>query len=271
MSGNEDEGEPAAADPTEINTPSDVINQIAAPSDVVEELNFIENALNQLSGGDEYLEAILQNQRLQLLWMLQQQATGAIPASMAEDGFTDQELPLNAIGIANGRIYENDTGRATFQLQGSVFSSQVKTLDEVTSGTPVRVVGAGNQVVKATDVALSLLGLSGSIGSASYNRAETETDVTVQPGEQADVLIQGVDNADWVSVGTNDETHTLYQYLVDGEELVDEPLKEPLGLYNSPYQFPTPISAERDIRVRVIRQQSASGPADFYSKITYFE
>lgn len=264
------------------------------PSDVVEELNFIEQMRNELSSGDEYLEAMLTNQRLLALQMIQRMqaqtgrstpvgavdlANNGSPAGYSvnarpvpeEELINDAMVPLDAVGLANRTIYDNDIGPATFQVNGTVFATTIRATEDVGSGDPVRVIAPGNITEGVGDVALSLLGLPGSIGVGTFDVAETDENVEIQPGETEYVLRVGVQGGDWISVGVNDETHTLYQYTIDGEDLLDEPLKEPLGLYNSPYTFPTPLSADRTYGVRVTRQQSASGAAEYYAKASYFD
>jgi hypothetical protein len=264
------------------------------PSDVVDELNFIERMRNELSSGDEFLEAILTNQRLlalQIIQRMQEQTGRSLPVDAVDtenDGspagyrvdarpvpegklINDSMVPLDAVGLANRTIYENDIGPATFQVNGTVFATTIRVTEDVGSGDPIRVVAPGNITEAVGDVALSLLGLPGSIGVGTFDVAETDDNVEIQPGETAHVLRVTVGGGDWVSVGTNDETHTEYQYTIDGEELLETPLKEPLGLYNDPYKFPTPLSADQTFGVKVTRQNSASGAAEYYSKAAYFD
>jgi len=264
------------------------------PSDVVEELNFIERMRDEMSSGDEYLEAMLTNQRLLALQMIQRMqaqtgrstpvgsvdlANNGSPAGYSvnarpvpeEELINDAMVPLDAVGLANRTIYDNDIGPATFQVSGTVFATTIRVTEDVGSGDPVRVVAPGNITEALGDVALSLLGLPGSIGVGTFDVAETDENVEVAPGETEYVLRPGVQGGDWISAGVNDETHTLYQYTIDGEPLLKEPLKEPLGLYNSPYNFPTPLSADRTFGVRVTRQESASGAAEYYAKAAYFD
>lgn len=263
------------------------------PSDVSDELNYIEWLRQQISGTDEYMEAMLQNQRLLGMAMLSQmqsqsgrsQPVGSIdldsngsPAGYGtnkrpvpeEELINESMVPLDAVGIANRTIYENDIGPATFQVNGTIFATTVRVADDIASGDPLRVIAPGNIVRPVQDVALSLLGLPGSIGVDSFQVEETETNVEIAPGETAYVIRPSLQSGSWVSTGTNDETHTLYQYTIDGEPLLDDPLKEPLGLYNDPYSFPNPLSVDRQFGVRVTRQESASGSAEYFSKVVYF-
>ena len=272
------------------------VNGFVTPEDATKELNFIEWLRSEISGEDEYLEAILENQRLMAMQMLQNmqgtEGLGLPPEAQNENGppegynvdvppvpsseYTNRgQLPLGAVGVANRKINGNDTGPATFQVNGTVFSATIrydsKDGEAVSSGGPVKVAAPGNICQPIQDVSLSALGFSGSIGVDSYERAETDADVTIYPGNEKTVLKETVRGASWVSVGTNDETHSLYQYYIDDEPLFDEPLKESLGLYNDPFIFPEQLSASRKIAVEVRRQSSANGPEDYYSKIDYFE
>lgn len=116
-------------------------------------INLIENFLGQLSGDDEYLEAILQNQVLQLRAQL---ANAGLPGGPQSEGgvFTDIEkgaLPVDAIGVAAEDIRLNDTGDAVFQLDGSTFRATVRNVDdfELDAGQAVEVVGRQNSVEAA--------------------------------------------------------------------------------------------------------------------------
>lgn len=241
--------------------------------DIQQEINYFEWLESQFSAQDELLAAVVRNQRIQLMQLMMQSQQSIRPGGPS-DAFDDAQgltVPMDAVGITNRRIYEQDRGPATFQVDGTVFAATVEADEDLEPGRIVRVIGEGNLVKQERNVAPSLLGLAGSVGAGSYERTETDTDVSIQPDETKTVLRVGIQSADWVSVGTNDRTHSLYQYYIDDDALLDNPLKEPLGLYNDPYQFPAPLSGDREFRVEVTRQSSASGSADYFSKITYFE
>lgn len=270
------------------------ISDFVGPEHVAQEINFIEYLQASVTGQDDYLEAVLENQRLTAMRMLNdmQSAQGLdqppddLDFNSPPDGYdtdvrpvpmdeftTDGQLPIGAVGLANRRINSRDTGPATFQVSGTVFSARIR-LDSpdgtvIGSGAPVKVIAPGNICEPINDVSLSLLGFSGAVGAESFERYETPADVTIQPGEEEYVLRKNVQNASWISTGTNDETHSLYKYFIDGEPILEEPLKEPLGLYNDPFRFPDPLSAGREIAVKVKRQSSASGPESYYSKVDY--
>lgn len=267
--------------------------QLVSVEDVQNELNYIEALQSEITGTDEYLEAVLQNTRVQAMWMMQNSqdatTTGPLPQDVEVDddgspsGYkTDVQpvepdeltaqryLPLSAVGIVNQRIYGNSTGEATVQINGTVRAETVKSTEDVARGDTVRVVAPGNIVEPRRDVADSLLGLGGGISVNTYQREETEEGgVDVAPGETETVLRVDLSNGSWVSVGTNDRQHTEYKYVVDNDNLNDDPLFEPLGLYNDPYQFPTPIAVDRFFEVRVKRTSSASSSATYYSKADY--
>jgi len=270
------------------------IEGYVTPSDVADELNFVEWLRAEVSGTDDYLEAMLENQRLMLMNMMQQmqansgrsQPVDAI--ELASDGspsgydvsqrpvprnelINEAMVPLDAVGLANRTIYENDIGPATFQVNGTIFATTVRVAQDIASGDPLRVVAPGNIVRPVNDVALSLLGLPGSVGGGTFEVDETDENVTLSPGETKYVIRSGVASAEWVATGTNDETYSLYQYTIDGQEIFEDPLKEPLGLYNDPYRFPSPLAADQSIGVKVTRTSDASGSADYYSKVTYFD
>lgn len=271
------------------------LDGVITVQDIQQELNFIEHLTNVVSGTDDYLEAMVENQRLQLMAMLQQNSSaanvGLVTFGVVEAGdpildqynvdvnpvpqselLTQQNLPLASVGITNTRIYENDTGYSTFQLGGTVFSEKVRATEDIPAGTPIRVVAPGNIVEEQSNVATSFIGLSGRLSPEAFQVDETDQNVTVQPGEREVILnVPLPDDSAWYATGTNDETFAEYYYLVDGEEMFDEPLKSPYGLYNDPEPFPTPIRADQSISVEVALDSAASSSKEFYSKFLFSE
>lgn len=138
-------------------SPTDIVT----PEDVRDELNFIEGLRARLSGTDEYMEALLSVQRTQLLMQAQQSSVMATPPG-AEDiqPFKQQNLPIDAVGVSNRIIYENDTGPATFQIQGTIFATEVRAREDIPEGAPVRVTGSGNEVNLTANVPDGLVGIS---------------------------------------------------------------------------------------------------------------
>jgi hypothetical protein len=113
----------------------------------------------------------------------------------------------------------------------------------------------------ATDIPLTPIG---------FNQAVTEDNVEISPASNEDVLEVTVKNsALWYEVGTKDATYSNYQYYVDDSELLDSGQKEPMGLYNQPYRFPQPIIVRDKIAVNVRRDDDASGPEEYFSKVRY--
>lgn len=107
--------------------------------------------------------------------------------------------------------------------------------------------------------------------TGDYDRIESESPVTVQPGETATVLSVEVDGARWVASGTTDRDNSRYRYVVDGDAVVSESLRSPLGLFNDLRTFPEPIVARDSIRVDVRRTVAAAGPAEYVSNVEVFE
>lgn len=124
-------------------------------SDIEAQLNWLEEAIAQATGTDDYLAGVLQNQRILLQEFSQRgQLSGSVlddinqreggPLSDPERGF----LPQDAIGTVARDINPGDTGPAVFQLQGTVFFSNVRsTIDEeIQAGEAVRVIEERNGV-----------------------------------------------------------------------------------------------------------------------------
>jgi len=247
------------------------ISDIATVSDAEAEINTLERLIGGFTGDDEYMEAILRNQRLRLKLLLEQ-TRGGLPAIESQGNRNRRGVPRGALGIANRTIYEDDNGPATFQVNGTVFVTEVDADETLPAGDPIKTVDDQNRAARATDAALSLLGFNGGISADSYEREETEEGgVTVQPGDTEPVLTVPVDSADWLAVGTVDKQFSLYQYYVDNDAIFDKKLQSPLGVYNDPFQFSTPLTAGDEIRVEVTRDADASAAADYFSKIDYIE
>jgi hypothetical protein len=161
------------------------------PSDVVEELNFIERMRDEMSSGDEYLEALLTNQRLLALQLLNKMQMGGLesmPISAIETNsagvptnytvdvrvvppeeiLNSTNLPLAAVGKAAEDIRENDIGKAVFQRRGTVFNTTVRATEHIAGGNNVRVISPGNIVENLGDGQLSLPGFGDPAGTFAY-------------------------------------------------------------------------------------------------------
>lgn len=127
---------------------------LIGPESVREQLNVIEQLQGSLGASDEYLEAILENQRAVLMMTLAQSPAGSIPPDQDERSPIERRsLPIDALGIANRVIHENDTGPATFQLQGTVFNAEVRATEDLAAGDAIIVTGSGNEVELAANQA----------------------------------------------------------------------------------------------------------------------
>lgn len=105
-----------------------------------------------------------------------------------------------------------------------------------------------------------------------YEQNETRESggISVPVGERKTIVSANPDEALlWYEVGTTSTSDTNYYWVIDGDELFNEPQYEPLGAYNSVYQFPNPIVAHNEIRVDVRRIPTASGATSYSSKVRY--
>lgn len=138
------------------------------PEDVENQLSFIEGLLADVSGQDEYLAAILQNQRIQLQRMNQPAGRTVVDVEASSSGggggggggagFTAGQLaqgavslPQNATGTAARDVQQGDTGPGVFTLNGTRFVTQIRADEQVSQGDTIRVVGPSNLVKVAIE------------------------------------------------------------------------------------------------------------------------
>lgn len=252
------------------NSTDNLTEQVVTGEEIRNQLSIVEQIRQQFSGDDEYLDALLEGQKLQLMQMAQTQ-------DLIENfsGFGDNSnIPVGRVGRMLEDVTLGQTGDAVFSFGGSPRRVTVRADETLGELDTVQVIDDDNLVEKAKIESLLAGAQGGSLGAMSaraFGIEESEENVTVQPGTTETVLQVNSRESKWVSVGTNDETYTEYQYYVDGEEIVDEPLSHPLGLFNDPYRFPQPLTFRSRFRVDVSRSSEASSPADYFSKATYID
>jgi len=233
--------------------------------DVEEEISLLERALAQLSDDDEWLSALLRNQKVM---------TEAVAGSNALGigGFEPESLPRNTAGISIGRIEDGDMGLALFEVNGNKAVMKVRASGDIASNEVITITGEDDRVEPKGGVDPSKLAFgSTGVASGSFTRQETDENVEIEPGDKETVLEITDSNGGGIrEVGTNDETYSLYDYVIDGESILEKPLKEPLGVYNNTYLFPEPVQFNGTFEVVVKRTEDASASAEYYSKATYY-
>lgn len=125
------------------------LDDITTVEETLAEINALESLAGGLTEVDEYSQAILRNQALSLRLQLEQQR-GALPEAVNLRGGTRRLVPRGSVGIANGTIYENDTGKATFQINGTIFITTVEADEDIDSAALVEVID-GENTVEETD------------------------------------------------------------------------------------------------------------------------
>lgn len=240
-------------------------NGLLTDDDVKEQLNIVEQLLSGASSDDEFMAAMLRNQ--QVLF-------SAIGGGRV---ITDKDdLPNGMAGLAVEPMDPDEPGRAIFDLNGSKYVVTVNPTSGVSTNDVVFINGDGNEVAPANSIDESqLLGIGSTQGSkraSAIERYSSDSQVTIQPGETKTVLKTNVESGtQWVETGTTSNNNSLYQYKVDGNDIFDNKVETPLGLYNGLYRFPNPIRADGEIEIEVTRDESASSSADYVSKITYYQ
>lgn len=231
------------------------------PEDVQEDLGYIERLLSGTSSTDEYLEAILRAQLAQL------RTSGERDISRMD---TVNGIPEGTAGVCAQATAEGDVGSVVFNVDGRSVVETIQAVSNIEKEEVVVVDTDQGGVRPVSDVDQSYLGL-GSIDfstqtAGGFKVYETPNKVTISPGDEETVLKVDVAEPAGISrVGTNDETYSRYIYLVDGNEVMNQPLFAPLGLYNDMYEFRRPLKITESFEVRVKRLSSANGVSDYYS------
>lgn len=229
--------------------------------EVEESLSFLEEAMGHLGPDDDYLRAILHNQALM---------TRALQGAETPTTGNSNNVPPGTAGLALEGSSEGDSLNTLFKIDGRTVVSDLIAAREINEEEVVKVGSSGDKVFPLTNVSQSQLDF-GKVGLSSENSTkfifkETQNNVSIPPGQKKVVLdIDVSSTVGLFEIGTNDETHSLYTYVVDGENLIDKPIKKPLGLYNDRYDFPQPVKVESNLKVVVERQNSANSPADYFS------
>ena len=221
------------------------IGDFVTPAAVEEELNVIESLQATVSGQDDFLEAMLRNQRLLAMQMIQDLQMGgleSLPIAAVEtteagvpvnypvnvrvvppaDILNDANLPLSAVGKSADDIRGNDTGTAVFQRQGTIFSTTVRATENISGGDNIRVIAPGNIVEELDGQNISLPGFGDESGTFSY-RGNTYTVPTVsETGQHIRVANQRYDK------GTRTDVDPT---LAPGEEKVFAQIEVPTNKF----------------------------------------
>lgn len=233
--------------------------------DVRDQLSVVERLLSNATSDDEYMAAMLRNQELMF-------------SVLASDTtvFDTENLPNGIAGLAVEPMDPREPGLAVFDLNGAKRIIQVTPSAEIASNDVVFINGDNNEVAPAQTVDEGqLLGIGSNAGSRQATAISQETTgdpITLAPGESAPLVNANIESGGlWIETGTSAQDNTKYQYEVDGNEVFDEPLDTPLGLFNDVYRYPQPLKTNSEITVRALRLESAAGSADYVSKIRYYE
>lgn len=114
-------------------------------NDVEEQLNVIEKALSDISPGDNFARAILENQRTMLV---QSTSGGGGVSALALNGVSD--LSEGVVGTAMETFNENAYGDVLFSLSGTDRIMQARAGEDIIEGDSVYVVGE-NDVVETVE------------------------------------------------------------------------------------------------------------------------
>lgn len=107
--------------------------------------------------------------------------------------------------------------------------------------------------------------------ATEYEQTETQGSVSIQPGAQKTIVEFAPKEAVlWFETGITDNPDTTYQYYARGEPMFDSPLAAPLGLPNSPHEFPVPLISKGTIRADGIKDAAAPGSSEYVGTLRHF-
>jgi hypothetical protein len=241
--------------------------QPVSREDVQRQLNVLERLSQHVSSDDDLLIALLENQNLMLQNM----------TSMMGGSFQGpNSLSANQAGLALKDIDKGDTGRILFEERGTKMVVRAEAGNSIEREEVVYVSETeGPVVLPANDVSegqLFGIGPGGSRRASQFFIGEPDEPTTLEPGDEKTVYELDVSSVSlWWETGTTSDPDSSYQYIVDGEELFNEPLTSPIGLINDRFRFPQPIQFSDGLKVIVLRDQSAQSNKDYTSRLTYYE
>lgn len=198
---------------------------------VQSELNIIEQILSGGSSTDNYLEAIVRNQRAQMV----QSGIESVMGPSSPDN-----IPSGVIGYTVESIPNGQSGDVVFDIGGTRRSYTMRADGSVGAGTQIRSVGDG--VFEAFSGGASVFVAADDyvvVESDDLDAVDDGGTVTVQPGETKTIVrarSRGQTMA-LLAVGANDESDVTYELVVDGDEVAGGTTNSPLGLLNEPFSF----------------------------------
>jgi hypothetical protein len=237
-------------------------DQFITVEEVRDSLNALEAIETRLSGEDDFLAAMVRNQRVIAQAVL---ANGTV-------GIGD--VPPHTAGLAVDDAKSGSSIDVLFQLDGRTVVESFRSENSVSKGETLVVAEDGESVRPVVEVDESKLTIGSTsrafIQSSDYYVKETNGTVEAEPGEEVEVLsIEPNSKRGIHAIGTVDREDTEYIYKVDGSSLLDEPMPSPLGLYNNMHEFPQPLSFNEAFKVKARLDDDAPGPREYFSKAEY--
>lgn len=106
------------------------------------------------------------------------------------------------------------------------------------------------------------------IENDSFEEISTDGEITVDPGQREEIVKWDPEPHGLLwEVGTTDADKTDYRWLVNGDNLMVESLRNTLGIYKDPYRFANPILVRDGFIVEVTRDEDATDPQSYVSKL----
>jgi hypothetical protein len=161
--------------------------QFVSPQEVRREIDFIEDLMGGLSSDDEYLQAILHNQKMMGMLMLQMVEGSDGGAGPAPSDPTN--LDVGAVGIAAEGISSSSTGVGVFNAKGSWYSVGVNAQQQINEDDIIVVNGQDNEVIPSTDISRDHLNIVSDFDISSDPESpdpqyEAYNNITVEDGTE---------------------------------------------------------------------------------------
>lgn len=265
-----------------------MVEGLVDPSEVQENLNFLERVKAYFTGDDEYKAAMLQNQKVMTKALVQQTGTG-LNNTVTPSNVDITDLPQGLAGSSVEQIANGEKGTAMFDISGSKFEAQVRASADIEKNETVVIIGENNRAKPSPDShdALSMLVGSGAAGRdtvmdpASYMVYESSDmedstdagDVVLEPGDDKAIVSTGnvSPGAFTLGVGATDIEDVRYYLWVDEEFRVGGVTESPLGTMNNIFSFPDQfgavIPATRKIEYRARYPSDAAGTVELTGRL----
>lgn len=239
---------------------------------VKRELSIVEALTSGASSSDNYLEAIVRNQRIR---MLQSGIESVFGPSEADN------IPTGVLGTAAQTINDGQVGDVVFTIGGTKRVYKMRADDSLDPGDTIEVIESGVVEKFGSGGGGSVSSGAGYISGTGYVVKESDdlngvadgAAVTIEPGETKTIVEARAtgDQLALLAVGATDVADVRYRLVVDGSRTVGGETNSPLGLLNTPLsfvkEFGGSIPASSRVEYRATLADSASAAVEVAGRL----